>query len=147
MLKPHTSGAAKEKTLAIGSKLLGICKDAGILQDSAKGPDSSSAAIMLKVQELLINCKEMKPRDKKINGGDRPELTPKWISLLTMEKACLSTVSIEGLVLLSICFYVLLDVYCLVISFRGFISIFSTHQLVTLLPRWMNICCLVVINL
>ncbi|XP_022892234.1 uncharacterized protein LOC111407143 [Olea europaea var. sylvestris] len=95
MLKPHTSGAAKEKTLAIGSKLLGICKDAGILQDSAKGPDSSSAAIMLKVQELLINCKEMKPRDKKINGGDRPELTPKWISLLTMEKACLSTVSIE----------------------------------------------------
>ncbi|KAL2523920.1 WAPL (Wings apart-like protein regulation of heterochromatin) protein [Abeliophyllum distichum] len=95
VLKPPTSDAAKEKTLTIGSKLMGICKDAGILQDSAKGPDSSADAIMLKVQEILINCKEIKPRDKIYNGGDRPELTPKWISLLTMEKACLSTVSIE----------------------------------------------------
>ncbi|KAL2473267.1 WAPL (Wings apart-like protein regulation of heterochromatin) protein [Forsythia ovata] len=95
MLKPPTSDASKEKTLTIGSKLMGICKDAGILQDSSKGPDSSSDAIMLKVQEILINCKEIKPRDKIYNGGDRPELTPKWISLLTMEKACLSTVSIE----------------------------------------------------
>ncbi|KAI3456310.1 hypothetical protein Pfo_012973 [Paulownia fortunei] len=95
LLKPLTSSAAKEKVPTIGSKLLGMCRNAGFLQDSAKGTDSSSTAIMLKVQEILVNCKEMKPRDDVDNRMEEPKLNPKWISLLTMEKACLSTISIE----------------------------------------------------
>ena len=61
-----------------------------------KGLDSSSSAIMSKVHAILLNCKELKSG----NGDDdvigRSELSSKWISLLTMEKACLSTVSFEG---------------------------------------------------
>ncbi|KAG8385603.1 hypothetical protein BUALT_Bualt03G0062300 [Buddleja alternifolia] len=95
LLKPLTSNAVKEKVPTIGSKLLGMCKNAGFIQDSAKGTDSSCTAIMLKVQEILVNCKEMKPRDDSDDRMEEPELNPKWISLLTMEKACLSTISIE----------------------------------------------------
>ncbi|KAK6124404.1 hypothetical protein DH2020_041824 [Rehmannia glutinosa] len=96
LLNPLTPSATKEKAPTIGSKLLGMCKIAGLLQDSAKGTDSSSSAIMLKVQEILVSCKEMKPRDDIDNRMEERELNPKWISLLTMEKACLSTISIEG---------------------------------------------------
>lgn len=68
--------------------------DADVSQDSVKGLDSTSSSIIGKVQEVLVSCKEIKPND----GHDRPELNPKWISLLTMAKSCLSTISIEGLV-------------------------------------------------
>ncbi|GFP97390.1 hypothetical protein PHJA_001883100 [Phtheirospermum japonicum] len=96
MLKPLSSSAVKEKALPIGSKLLSLCKNVGFLQESAKGTDSSSTAIMLKVREILVSCKEMKPRDDIDGGGiEEPELNPKWISLLTMEKACSSRISIE----------------------------------------------------
>ncbi|KAL3615058.1 hypothetical protein CASFOL_040719 [Castilleja foliolosa] len=95
MLKPLSSSAVKEKALPIGSKLLSLCKNVGFLQESAKGTDSSSTAIMLKVQEILVSCKEMKPRDDIDGGIEEPELNPKWISLLTMEKACSSRISIE----------------------------------------------------
>ncbi|KAK4493160.1 hypothetical protein RD792_017985 [Penstemon davidsonii] len=95
LLKPLTSTAAKEKEPTIGSKLLGICKIAGFSQDSAKGTDSSFTAIILKVHEILINCKEMKLRSDCGNRVKEPEMNPKWISLLTMEKACLSTIAIE----------------------------------------------------
>ncbi|KAK6149873.1 hypothetical protein DH2020_017398 [Rehmannia glutinosa] len=97
LLNPLTPSATKEKATTIGSKLLGMCKIAGLLQDSAKGTDSSSSAIMLKVQEILVSCKEMKPRDDIDNRMEERELNPKWISLLTMEKACLSTISIEDI--------------------------------------------------
>ncbi|KAI3466652.1 hypothetical protein Pfo_023315 [Paulownia fortunei] len=96
LLKPLSPSAAKEKALPIGSKLLGLCKNAGFLQESAKGTDSSSTAIMLKVREILVNCKEVKPRDDSDGGIEEPELNPKWISLLTMEKACSSSISIEA---------------------------------------------------
>ncbi|XP_073143276.1 wings apart-like protein 2 [Henckelia pumila] len=95
LLKPLSSNAGKENAPSIGSKLLGMCKNSGFLQNSAKGTDSSVAAISLKVHELLINCKEIKPRDDCDNVKEKPELNPKWISLLTMEKACLSAISIE----------------------------------------------------
>ncbi|KAG8365477.1 hypothetical protein BUALT_Bualt18G0108800 [Buddleja alternifolia] len=94
LLKPVKPSVAKEKTIPIGSRILGLCRSAGVLQDSAKGTDSSSTAIILKVKEILVNCKEMKPRDDSDGGIEEPELNPKWISLLTMEKACLSSVSI-----------------------------------------------------
>ncbi|XP_075502989.1 wings apart-like protein 2 isoform X1 [Primulina tabacum] len=95
LLKPLSSNAGKENAPSIGSKLLGMCKNTGFLQNSAKGTDSSVAAISLKVHEMLINCKEIKSRDDSDNVKEKPELNPKWISLLTMEKACLSAISIE----------------------------------------------------
>lgn len=99
LLKPLSSPASKEKALPVGSKLLGLCKT-GFLQESAKGTDYSSTAIMVKVKEILVNCKEMKPGDDSCFGMEEPELNPKWISLLTLEKACLSHISIEGLELM-----------------------------------------------
>ncbi|XP_011086103.1 uncharacterized protein LOC105167921 [Sesamum indicum] len=95
LLKPLSSSSAKEKAMPVGSKLLGLCKNAGFLQESAKGTDSSSTAIMLKVREILVNSKEMKPRDSSDGRNEEPELNPKWISLLTMEKACSFSISIE----------------------------------------------------
>lgn len=95
LLKPLTSTGAKEKAPTIGSKLLGMCRSTGLLQDSAKGTDSSSTAIMLKVQDILVNCKEIKPRDVNDNPMEEPKLNPKWFSLLAMEKASISTISIE----------------------------------------------------
>lgn len=95
MLRPVAAPASVAKAPTIGSKLLAMRLDADVTQDSVKGLDSTSSSITRKVQEVLISCKEIKPDDG--NGHDRPELNPKWISLLTMAKACLSTISIEGL--------------------------------------------------
>ncbi|CAA0819729.1 WAPL (Wings apart-like protein regulation of heterochromatin) protein [Striga hermonthica] len=105
MLKPLSPSVVKEKALPVGSKLLSLCRSVGLLQEPAKGTDSSSTAIMLQVREILVNCKEMKSRDDSHGGVEEPELNPKWISLLTMEKACSSRISIEGLelVLLNLC--------------------------------------------
>lgn len=97
MLKPVKSDVSVAKAQTIGSKLLAIRLDADVSQDLAKGTDSTSNSIMLKVQEILVNCKEMKSMHDN-NIVQKPELNPKWISLLTMEKACLSTISIEGLI-------------------------------------------------
>ncbi|XP_059671097.1 wings apart-like protein 2 [Cornus florida] len=94
LLTPLTSDATKDKVPTIGHKLLAFRKDAGILQD-VNGVDSTSAAIMLKVQEILVSCKEMKSSDGNDAGMGKPELSPKWIALLVMEKACLSTISLE----------------------------------------------------
>nr|GMD06846.1 uncharacterized protein LOC109165564 [Ipomoea batatas] len=94
LLKPVKSDVSVAKPQTIGSKLLAIRLDADISQDLAKGADSTTNSIMLKVQEVLVNCKEMKPMSDN-NRAQKPELNPKWISLLTMEKACLSTISIE----------------------------------------------------
>lgn len=97
LLKPVGAPAPIAKAPTIGSKLLAMRLDADVSQDSVKGLDSTSSSIIGKVQEVLVSCKEIKPSDGN-DGHGRPELTPKWISLLTMAKACLSTISIEGLV-------------------------------------------------
>lgn len=96
LLKPLTHAVSKDKASTISSKLIALRKNVDILQDTSKGTDSTSAAIMLKVQEVLVSCKEMKSSDGKDNALMTPKLTPKWIALLTMEKACLSTISLEG---------------------------------------------------
>lgn len=96
MLKTLPSSTSNNKVPTIGCKLLALRKNASYLQD-INGADSTSAAIVHKVQEILVSCKQMKSRDGKDNGREKPELSPKWISLLTMEKACLSTISFEGL--------------------------------------------------
>ncbi|KVH89551.1 hypothetical protein Ccrd_008458 [Cynara cardunculus var. scolymus] len=94
LLKPVTVHAIKDKVASIGSKLVALSKDAPIFNDS-KGEESTSAAILHKVQEVLISCKELKPRGGSDSETKRPELNPKWVALLTMEKACLSTISLE----------------------------------------------------
>eukprot|EP00258_Populus_trichocarpa_P020879 XP_024436898.1 uncharacterized protein LOC18102992 isoform X3 [Populus trichocarpa] len=95
LLKPIISTATEDKTRNIGSKLLALRKDSDILRDTSKLADSSSTAIAAKVQEILVNCKDMKSHSGDDSRTERPELTPKWIALLSMEKACLSKISFE----------------------------------------------------
>ncbi|KAI3823924.1 hypothetical protein L1987_05369 [Smallanthus sonchifolius] len=94
LLKPVTTKATKNKVSTLGSKLVALSKDAPIFNDG-KGDELALAAILQKVEEILVSCKELKPRVESDSGTKRPELNPKWIALLTMEKACLSTVSLE----------------------------------------------------
>ncbi|CAK7350627.1 unnamed protein product [Dovyalis caffra] len=95
LLKPIISTATEDKARNIGSKLLALRKDSDILRDTSKLADSSSAAIAAKVQEVLVNCKDLKSGCGDDSRMERPELTPKWIALLSMEKACLSKISFE----------------------------------------------------
>ncbi|KAJ0693584.1 putative wing apart-like protein [Helianthus annuus] len=94
LLKPVTTIVTKNKGSTLGSKLVALSKDASIFNDG-KADESSSAAILQKVEDILVSCKELKPRVESDSDMKRPELNPKWIALLTMEKACLSTVSLE----------------------------------------------------
>uniref|UniRef100_A0A0D9XL22 Wings apart-like protein C-terminal domain-containing protein n=1 Tax=Leersia perrieri TaxID=77586 RepID=A0A0D9XL22_9ORYZ len=82
------------KAPSIGSKLLGISK-VQMLNGSNKDSDCISEEILSKVEEILLSCQEIKSLDKDDKKTTRPELCPKWLALLTMEKACLSAVSVE----------------------------------------------------
>ncbi|GMH19518.1 hypothetical protein Nepgr_021359 [Nepenthes gracilis] len=95
LLKLSVYDIPEDKVPAIRHTLLSFRKDAHVAQDTTKRLDLSSAAIIHKVRELLINCKDMKARSGNEDGMSRPELSPRWIALLTMEKASLSTISIE----------------------------------------------------
>ncbi|TYJ30541.1 hypothetical protein E1A91_A06G137300v1 [Gossypium mustelinum] len=95
ILKPIIPTAKENKTEKLGFKLLALCKDANVARDTTKALDSSSAAIISKVEEILVSCKEMNSRCGDDSDVRRPELSPKWIALLTLEKACLSRISIE----------------------------------------------------
>ncbi|URE01449.1 hypothetical protein MUK42_19974 [Musa troglodytarum] len=88
---PETTG---DKASTFGSKLLGKHKTQ-VLDSTYKGLDSTSRAIFSKVSEILNSCKEIKSGTGNDDRTERPELSPKWIALLAMEKACLSTVSFE----------------------------------------------------
>ncbi|KAJ3682239.1 hypothetical protein LUZ60_014812 [Juncus effusus] len=91
---PKNSSDAKGPS--VGSKLIGLSR-IKLATNSSKGEsDSSSREIMSKVEEVLLNCKEIKPINGDFEGLEkRPELSSKWIALLTMEKACISAVSLE----------------------------------------------------
>ncbi|XP_022139964.1 uncharacterized protein LOC111010745 [Momordica charantia] len=95
LLKPIVSMAAEVKAPRIGHKLLVLRTDSDTLQSTTKRLDSSSAVIFSKVEEILVSCKEIKSRCIDSATTDRPELCPKWIALLTIEKACLTTISLE----------------------------------------------------
>ncbi|KAK8494510.1 hypothetical protein V6N12_034672 [Hibiscus sabdariffa] len=95
LLKPVIPTAKEIKTGKIGYKLLALHKDVGISRNTTKVLDSSSAAIISKVEEILVSCKEMKSTCGDDSGLKRPELSPKWIALLILEKACLSKISLE----------------------------------------------------
>ncbi|KAJ1294981.1 hypothetical protein BS78_01G188200 [Paspalum vaginatum] len=93
LLNPPVN-VVEAKAPSIGSKLLGISKFQ-MLNGSNKDADSSSEDILLKVEEILLSCKEIKPLDRDDRRTARPELCSKWLALLTMEKACLSAVALE----------------------------------------------------
>ncbi|KAM1004920.1 hypothetical protein ACFX13_005095 [Malus domestica] len=93
--KPIVSNTTEDKVPKIGRKLLALRIGADISQCTTKRLDSSSAAIFSKVQEILVGCKDLKPSCADDGGMEKPELCPKWIALLTIEKACLSTISLE----------------------------------------------------
>ncbi|XP_038904655.1 wings apart-like protein 1 [Benincasa hispida] len=95
LLKPILDMAAEVKGPRIGHKLLVLRTDSGILQSTTKRLDSNSSVIFSKVEEILVSCKEIKSRSIDTGVTDRPELCPKWIALLTIEKACLTTISLE----------------------------------------------------
>lgn len=95
LLKPIAAETAPEKAPSISQKLLALRKDMLLSQDMTKKTDLSSSSITQKVLETLISCKDLKASNVENDDISRPELNPNWISLLTMEKACLSTISIE----------------------------------------------------
>ncbi|KAG9159390.1 hypothetical protein Leryth_010943 [Lithospermum erythrorhizon] len=97
LLKPVARDSGNVKPPTIGSKLLSLHKDASCSQESVKGLDSTARAIMKRVHDILLSCEEFKLEDGDDYWNERPELDPKWIALLTMEKACLSKISIEDL--------------------------------------------------
>ncbi|XP_047328514.1 wings apart-like protein 2 [Impatiens glandulifera] len=83
LLKQHSSGPGKSQSLSIGNRILAV---------GSKGDDSTSSAIVQKVEEILdaINSS-----NGNVHAIRKLEQRAKWIALLTMEKACLSTISTE----------------------------------------------------
>ena len=93
LLKPIVS------TTKFGYKLLSLRQNDDILKNTTMTGrlDSSSVEVFSRVQEILVNCKELKTCQND-SWGERPELCPKWLALLTMEKGCLSAISLDGIV-------------------------------------------------
>ncbi|PKI40115.1 hypothetical protein CRG98_039487 [Punica granatum] len=95
LLKPVTSVANEDKLPRIGSKLLRVRNDAGVLRGTSSKLDRSSVTIISRVKEILGSCKELKSTLGDDCALGRPELSAKWIALSTMEKASVSTISLE----------------------------------------------------
>ncbi|CAH8383830.1 unnamed protein product [Eruca vesicaria subsp. sativa] len=96
LLKPVTATSTQGKPPNIGFKLLSLLKDVDPARDAVKMNDPSSSVILSRVQELLVNCKEMRSIDDSYKAETtRPKLSAKWVALLTMERACLSKISFD----------------------------------------------------
>ncbi|CAN1231926.1 Wings apart-like protein 1 [Linum grandiflorum] len=95
LLKPIPSVATEDKPRNLGSKLIAIRRGSDILGDTNKVVDSGSSAILAKVDEILVSSKVIQSHCGHYKGLERPELTSKYIALLTMEKACLSKIALE----------------------------------------------------
>ncbi|KAH9623636.1 hypothetical protein KSS87_010069 [Heliosperma pusillum] len=95
LLKPVVPETTADKAPSISQRLLGLRKDMLVPHDIARKIDSSSTAIAEKVLEALVSFKDLKASITEKGNMSRRELNPDWVSLLTMEKACLSTISIE----------------------------------------------------
>lgn len=96
LLKPIVVETGPDKAPSISQKLLVLRKDMLLSHDMTNRVDSNSTAIIQKVLETLVSCKDLKASNVESDDLSRTELNPNWISLLTMEKACLSTISMEG---------------------------------------------------
>lgn len=92
---PETS----EKKGSLGSKILGVTASSSLLKVSSSGSDHGGVAIISKVRKLLSSMKEIHTRsgdeDRDGDNFSGQELNSKWLALLTLEKACLSTVALE----------------------------------------------------
>ncbi|KAK9681901.1 hypothetical protein RND81_10G035400 [Saponaria officinalis] len=95
LLKPVVPATTAAKAPSISRKLLALQKDMLVPQDNASKIDTSPTAIAKKVLETLVSFKDLKASIVDKDNMSRPELNPDWVSLLIMEKACLSTISIE----------------------------------------------------
>ncbi|CAD5312379.1 unnamed protein product [Arabidopsis thaliana] len=95
LLKPVIVTSTEGKPRNIGFKLLSLLKDVDAARDPVKMDDPSSSDILSRVQELLVNCKEMRLNDSYITETTRPELSTKWVALLAMERACVSKISFD----------------------------------------------------
>ncbi|KAJ4895600.1 WAPL (Wings apart-like protein regulation of heterochromatin) protein [Raphanus sativus] len=96
LLKPVTVTSTQGKPPNIGFKLLSLLKDVDPARDAVKMNDPSASVILSRVQELLVNCKEIRSVDDNYKTETkRPELSTKWVALLTMERACLSKISFD----------------------------------------------------
>ncbi|KAF7803487.1 Wings apart-like protein-like isoform A [Senna tora] len=95
LLRPIVSKASDEKEPKFGSKLLALRRSADILKTTSKTLDSSSVAVFSRVQDILVKCKELKTTCQNDSGVERPELCPIWLALMTIEKACLSAISLD----------------------------------------------------
>ncbi|ESW31298.1 hypothetical protein PHAVU_002G226800 [Phaseolus vulgaris] len=93
-LRPIVTTAIKDKIPKFGYKLLSLRQNGDMLKNTTGRLDSGSAEVFSRVQEILVNCKDLKAcqNDSRV---ERPELCPKWLALLTMEKACLSAISLD----------------------------------------------------
>lgn len=97
LLKPVIVTTTQGKPRNIGFKLLSLLKDDGGARDAVNMNDPSSSDILSRVEELLVNCKEMRSTDSYKTETTRPELSTKWVALLAMERACLSKISFDGI--------------------------------------------------
>ncbi|KAK7252174.1 hypothetical protein RIF29_35944 [Crotalaria pallida] len=95
LLRPIVSTAIEDKAPKFGSKLLSLRQNDDMLKNKTRRLDSSSTVVLSRVQEILVNCKELKTTCQNDDVAERPELCPKWLALLTMEKACLSAISLD----------------------------------------------------
>ncbi|KFK43398.1 hypothetical protein AALP_AA1G120900 [Arabis alpina] len=95
LLKPVIVTSTEGKPRNIGFKLLSVLKDVDTARDAAKMNDPSSSVILSRVQELLVNCKEMRMIDNYKTETTRPDLSTKWVALLAMERACLTKISFD----------------------------------------------------
>lgn len=90
---------ASEKKGSLGSKILGVPTNSSLLKVSSSGSDRGGVAILSKVRKLLSTMKEIhtKSSDEDRDGDSfsGEGLNSKWLALLTLEKACLSTVALE----------------------------------------------------
>ncbi|XP_015943275.1 wings apart-like protein 1 [Arachis duranensis] len=94
LLRPLVSTDGADKALKFGPKILVSHKNVGSLENTRERWDSSSVAIFSIVQQILVSCKELKPTCQIGNSIERPELSPEWLALLIIEKACLSSISL-----------------------------------------------------
>ncbi|XP_073226113.1 wings apart-like protein 2 isoform X1 [Cicer arietinum] len=95
LLRPIVCTAIKDKAPKLGFKLLSLRQNDVMLKNTTSRLDSSSVAVFSRVQEILVNCKDLKATCQSDSGVEKPELCPKWLALLTMEKACLSAISLD----------------------------------------------------
>ncbi len=87
----------KKSSFSIGNKLAGLGTRMKTGSAGMAAVDQGGAAVVAEVHELFAREEKIDDNQDEWSGyllGQ--ELTAKWLALLTLEKACLSTVVLEG---------------------------------------------------